>query len=87
MGYMDLMRAKRKSAKAPSLRPKRWNKDERHRIEQGICVKCGDIPLRENSFLCPACESMETLEDIHREIAAARRKAKNGGSMIENTHL
>ena len=78
MGYMNLMRAKQKSGKAPSLRPNRWSRLERERIEKQICVKCEASPLSANSYLCPRCESSNTVEDIRREVTAARRKVKNG---------
>lgn len=78
MGYMDLMRAQRKSGKPPACKPHRWSRKERERMEQGLCVKCADEPAGANSYLCSGCESLDTVEDIRREIAAARRKANNG---------
>jgi len=81
MDYMDLIRIGRKSSKIPSLRPNSWNREERLRIEQGLCVKCGDAQPQENSFLCSACESMETIEDIRRELATTRKIAKNSESI------
>jgi hypothetical protein len=81
MGYMDLMRARRKSGKAPSLEPHRRSKKESERIEAGLCVKCGQNSLSVNSYLCSECKSLDTIEDIRKEIAAARRNAKNGQSI------
>lgn len=78
MGYMDLMRAQRKSGKPPVVKTHRWSKKEQERMEHGICVRCGENSASENTYLCPECESLHTIEDIRKEIAAARRKAKNG---------
>lgn len=78
MGYMDLMRAQRKSGKPPEVKPHRWSKKEQERMEQGQCVKCGDQSAGTNCYLCPDCESLDTLDDIRKEIAAARRKASDG---------
>lgn len=78
MGYMDLMRAQRKSGKPPTPKPHRWSKAEKERMENGLCVKCGEKSAGDNSYLCQDCESLDTIDDIRKEIAAARRKAKNG---------
>lgn len=78
MGYMDLMRAQRKSGKPPDFKPHRWSKKEQERMEQGLCVNCGEEQAGENSYLCRNCESKDTLDDIRNEIAAARRKATHG---------
>ena len=78
MGYMDILRAQRKSGKPPEVKPHQWTKIEKERIEEGLCVKCGKTSAGTNSYLCQECESLDTIEDIRQEIAAARRKAHNG---------
>ena len=78
MGYMDLMRAQRKSGKPPAVRPHRWSRAEKERMGKGLCVKCAEKSAGENSYLCQDCESLDTVDDIRKEIAAARRKANDG---------
>ncbi len=78
MGYMDILRAQRKSGKPPAVKPHQWTKNEKARIEKGLCVKCGENRAGSNSYLCQKCESQDTIDDIRKEIAAARRKASHG---------
>lgn len=78
MGYMDLMRAQRQSGKPPEFKAHRWSKNEQERMQKGMCVKCGEKAAGKNSYLCQNCESLDTIDDIRKEVAAARRKASNG---------
>ena len=78
MGYMDILRAQRKSGKPPVVKPHQWSKAEKERMAEGLCVKCGENRAGDNSYLCQDCESKDTLDDIQKEVAAARRKANNG---------
>ena len=78
MGYMDILRAQRKSGKPPAVKPHQWSKAEKERMAEGLCVKCGENSAGDNSYLCQDCESQDTLDDIQKEVAAARRKATNG---------
>ena len=78
MGYMDILRAQKKSGQPPAVKPHQWSKAEKERMAEGLCVKCGENPAGDNSYLCQDCESKETLDEIQKEVAAARRKATNG---------
>ena len=78
MGYRDILRAQRKSGKPPFVKPHQWSKAEKERMAEGLCVKCGKNPASTNSYLCKDCESKDTIDDIRKEVEAARRKATNG---------
>lgn len=74
MNFLDLMRARRKSGKTPTLEKRRWTDVEQERIAKGLCVTCGVNPSSMSSFICGSCESVTTIEDIRSEIEQARRR-------------
>jgi hypothetical protein len=78
MNYLDLLRASKGSDKLPSMDRMRWNKNEKARAEEGVCMQCGRNPSGENSFLCSACEASQSSEQIREEIALIRKKILSG---------
>jgi hypothetical protein len=80
MNYLDLLKASKGKDKMPSMDRIRWNKDEKARAESGVCMQCGRNPSGENSFLCRACESMQSRDEIREEIALIREKILRGGA-------
>lgn len=81
MNYLDLLKASRGKDKMPSMDSIRWNKNEKARAENGVCMQCGRNPSGENSFLCGACESSHSNEEIREEIALIREKILRGGGV------
>jgi hypothetical protein len=81
MNYLDLIKASKGKDKMPSMDRIRWNKNEKARAENGLCLQCGQNPSGENSFLCKACEASQSSEEIREEIARLREKILSGGGM------
>lgn len=79
MNYLDLIKASKGKDKMPSMDKIRWNKNEKARAENGLCMQCGQNPSGENSFLCKACEASQSSEEIREEIALLREKILRGG--------
>jgi hypothetical protein len=79
MNYLDLLKLSKGRDKMPSMDSIRWNKSEKVRAESGVCMQCGQNPSGENSFLCKACEALQSSEDIREEIALIREKILKGG--------
>jgi len=78
MNYLDLLKASKGRDKMPSMDRTRWNKNEKARAESGVCMQCGQSPSGENSFLCKACEALQSSEEIREEIALIREKILKG---------
>ncbi len=74
MNLRNILRAQRKSGKPPTLKPRRWNAKERERLEQGLCVQCGQNPTQPSSYLCADCEGEDSIEDIRSEIDHLRQR-------------
>ena len=81
MSYLKFMKARRKSGETPTMKARIWNKTQKDRIEEGVCVHCAEKPADKNSYLCSDCQSKETMDDIRQEIKAAREKATHGKSI------
>lgn len=81
MNYLDLLKAGKGKDKLPSMDRIRWNKNEKSRAENGMCMQCGQNPSGENSFLCGACEASHSNEEIREEIALIREKILKGGGV------
>jgi hypothetical protein len=79
MNYLDLLKAGKRREKMPSMERIRWNKTEKARAEIGVCLKCGQNPSGENSFLCKVCESLQSIDQIRKEIDMVRDKILKGG--------
>lgn len=76
MNYVKLLQLSGRKEPAPSLKPLKWSRDEKECMDKGICVACGLSPSGRTSYLCPACESRVTCDEIQAEIGAARQKMK-----------
>ncbi|RJQ84141.1 MAG: hypothetical protein C4519_05475 [Desulfobacteraceae bacterium] len=72
MNYLSLLKARRKSAKVPSMEQRQWSAAQQMRIAQGLCVGCGERPSGAHSYLCAECQSGDTIEDIREELRALR---------------
>ena len=74
MNLRNILRAKRQSGKPPTLKKRRWSAEERERLDQGLCVTCGEQPATTTSYLCSACEGEDSIEDIRSEIDRLRKR-------------
>ena len=79
MNYLDLLKASKGKDKMPSMDRIRWNNNEKARAENGVCMQCGQNPSGEICFLCEACETLQSSEEIREEIALIREKILRGG--------
>lgn len=78
MNYLDILKASKGKNKMPSMDKIRWNKNEKARAENGLCIQCGENPSGEMSFLCHVCEAAQSNEEIREEIARIREKILRG---------
>ncbi len=74
MGYMDLLRAQRKSGKPPSMTKLKLSRRQKELAAKGICIDCSDRPAEASSYLCADCQAKDTIEDIREEIKGLRAK-------------
>lgn len=72
MNYFDLLKARRKSVKTPTLEQRQWSAAQLMRMGRGLCVQCGERPPTSDSYLCTECQATDTLEDILSELHALR---------------
>ncbi|MBA4366585.1 MAG: hypothetical protein C0403_02985 [Desulfobacterium sp.] len=74
MKYAKLLQLAGKKEQAPSLAPLKWSRVEKERMDQGLCVGCGLQPAGQTSYLCPVCESRDTMAGIQAEINAVKQQ-------------
>ena len=74
MSYSKFLKARGKSGKPPTIEKRKLSVDEKARAAEGLCIKCGLNPAEKSSYICTACQSEDTLEDIQNEIQAVRRR-------------
>jgi hypothetical protein len=74
MNLLDIMKARRKSGKPPTITGRRWKVEEQERLSQGLCVVCGDQPAQAYSYICASCEEEDSIEDIRSEIQRLRAR-------------
>lgn len=79
MNYLDLIKASKGRDKMPSMDKLRWNNIEKDRAEKGLCMKCGQNPSGENSYLCNSCETSQSAEQIREEITLIKERILRGG--------
>ena len=73
MNYLNILKARRRSDRQPTLVPVRLTAEQQVRADAGCCIECGTANSGANSYLCKECQGKETIEDIRDEIAALRR--------------
>lgn len=74
MSYAKLLSARGKSGKPPTMEKTKMSADEKLRARKGVCIKCGLNAAGKSSYICPACQSEDSLDDIQNEIQALRRR-------------
>ncbi len=79
MSYLRLLGARRKSKDLPSMEKLRLSKHQKELAADGICIKCGVAEAEKTSYLCDACQSHDSIDDIRNDLAALRRKILNKG--------
>lgn len=73
MKYTDLLKARNKGAKVPTLKIDSLAQDEQARADQGVCIKCGLRSPGRTSFICSECEDEVSTESIQNDIRSLRR--------------
>ncbi len=66
--------AQSKRQKVPTLKPNRLGVEKRELVKKGLCIECGEHPATQDSYVCHACLSSTSLEDIREEIGNLRQK-------------
>jgi len=74
MSYSKFLKAQGKTGKPPTIEKTRMSDEEKTLAQEGLCIKCGLNTAEKNSYVCMACQSEDTLEDIQNEIQALRRR-------------
>ena len=74
MSYLKILKAHRKSEKAPTLTKADFSSEQKTRAAQGICIKCGQEKAAKSSYICTSCQDEDTMEDIQKDIEALRSR-------------
>jgi hypothetical protein len=74
MKYRDLLKAAGGKNKPPTISTHNWKKEERERIDLGLCIVCGEKPSCKCSFLCRTCETKNSMEEIRSELEVIKRR-------------
>ena len=77
MSYLKIIGARRKSGDLPTMRKTEMSDQQNKRAAAGLCIKCGRNAAPKESYLCPDCQALDTIDEIRDEIASLRRKILN----------
>lgn len=77
MSYLKLLNAHRRNGSQPTMKARRFTRQQEAWAAEGICVKCGTAKAAAHSYICDGCQAEDTIEDIRNDIQALRRKILN----------